>query len=237
MITNVGPVHLELVGTLERVAEAKAELIAELPGGAACVVPAAEEALRPHLRSDVRAITFAQWHGSDGDPIRSATRPPWPTRGPTSGRSASSREGRPAGRDRRGGRARDSSTSASRRPTTSPTRWPRSAPGTRSGSRWRSSPRAPARSRSRSSETRRSSFRAAFSSSTTATTPTPCRCAPPSITWPQVAARRDAPRAVAVLGEMRELGADAERFHEEVGEPRGRRGERAGGGRRVRGRL
>jgi UDP-N-acetylmuramoyl-tripeptide--D-alanyl-D-alanine ligase len=59
VITNVGPVHLELVGTIERVAEAKAELIAELQGGASCVVPAAEEALYPHLRSDVRTITFA----------------------------------------------------------------------------------------------------------------------------------------------------------------------------------
>lgn len=64
VITNIGPVHLELVGTIERVAEAKAELIAELRGGhAACVVPAAEEALRPHLRSDVRVITFAPWAG------------------------------------------------------------------------------------------------------------------------------------------------------------------------------
>jgi UDP-N-acetylmuramoyl-tripeptide--D-alanyl-D-alanine ligase len=71
VITNIGPVHLELVGTIERVAEAKAELIAELAGGAACVVPAAEEALRPHLRPDVRAITFAQWHGNgaDEDPL------------------------------------------------------------------------------------------------------------------------------------------------------------------------
>jgi UDP-N-acetylmuramoyl-tripeptide--D-alanyl-D-alanine ligase len=58
VITNVGPVHLELVGTVERVAEAKAELIAELPRGGACVVPAGEEALRPHVRSDVRTITF-----------------------------------------------------------------------------------------------------------------------------------------------------------------------------------
>jgi UDP-N-acetylmuramoyl-tripeptide--D-alanyl-D-alanine ligase len=74
VITNVGPVHLELVGTLERVAEAKAELIAELAGGAACVVPAAEEALRPHLRPDVHTVTFAPWHpdGEDGDALAHA---------------------------------------------------------------------------------------------------------------------------------------------------------------------
>jgi UDP-N-acetylmuramoyl-tripeptide--D-alanyl-D-alanine ligase len=74
LITNVGPVHLELVGTVERVAEAKAELIAELAGGATCVVPAAEEALRPHLRTDVRTVTFAQWLGTDagGDPLSRA---------------------------------------------------------------------------------------------------------------------------------------------------------------------
>jgi UDP-N-acetylmuramoyl-tripeptide--D-alanyl-D-alanine ligase len=66
VITNIGPVHLELVGTVERVAEAKAELIAELRGQrAACVVPAAEEALRPHLRSDVRTITFAPWRRAE----------------------------------------------------------------------------------------------------------------------------------------------------------------------------
>ena len=59
VITNIGPVHLELVGTVERVAEAKAELIAELRSGAVCVVPAAEEALYPHMRTDVRVLTFA----------------------------------------------------------------------------------------------------------------------------------------------------------------------------------
>ena len=73
LITNVGPVHLELVGTVERVAEAKAELIAELAGGAACIVPAAEEALRPHLRNDVRTVTFAQWRGeAPGDALSRA---------------------------------------------------------------------------------------------------------------------------------------------------------------------
>jgi UDP-N-acetylmuramoyl-tripeptide--D-alanyl-D-alanine ligase len=59
-------VHLELVGTIERVAEAKAELIAELRSGAACVVPAAEETLRPYLRPDVRTITF----GGEGADVR-----------------------------------------------------------------------------------------------------------------------------------------------------------------------
>ena len=61
--------HLELVGTIERVAEAKAELIAELPPHGICVVPAAEEALYPHLRSDTRTITFADAHGGGSDPL------------------------------------------------------------------------------------------------------------------------------------------------------------------------
>ena len=39
VIVNVGPVHLELLGTVERVAAAKAELIRDLPAGATCVVP------------------------------------------------------------------------------------------------------------------------------------------------------------------------------------------------------
>jgi UDP-N-acetylmuramoyl-tripeptide--D-alanyl-D-alanine ligase len=61
VITNVGPVHLELLGTVEDVAEAKAELIRALPTGGACVVPAFAEALRPHLRSDIRTLTFGSW--------------------------------------------------------------------------------------------------------------------------------------------------------------------------------
>jgi UDP-N-acetylmuramoyl-tripeptide--D-alanyl-D-alanine ligase len=58
VIVNVGPVHLELLGTVERVAAAKAELIRDLPAGAACVVPAAEPLLREHLRDDLDTITF-----------------------------------------------------------------------------------------------------------------------------------------------------------------------------------
>ena len=58
VIVNVGPVHLELLGTVERVAAAKAELIRDLPAGAACVVPAREPLLAAHLRSDLDTWTF-----------------------------------------------------------------------------------------------------------------------------------------------------------------------------------
>ena len=58
VIVNVGPVHLELLGTVERVAAAKAELIRDLPAGAACVVPVAEPLLEQHLRDDVDTWTF-----------------------------------------------------------------------------------------------------------------------------------------------------------------------------------
>jgi UDP-N-acetylmuramoyl-tripeptide--D-alanyl-D-alanine ligase len=58
VIVNVGPVHLELLGTVERVAAAKAELIRDLPAGAACVVPAREPLLASHLREDLDTWTF-----------------------------------------------------------------------------------------------------------------------------------------------------------------------------------
>ena len=46
VITNIAPVHLEQVGSLEGVARAKAEL---LPGVATAVVPAGEPLLEPYL--------------------------------------------------------------------------------------------------------------------------------------------------------------------------------------------
>ena len=63
LIVNVGPVHLELLGTIERVAAAKAELIRDLHAGATAIVPAGEPLLAEHLRDDVETITF----GPDGD--------------------------------------------------------------------------------------------------------------------------------------------------------------------------
>jgi UDP-N-acetylmuramoyl-tripeptide--D-alanyl-D-alanine ligase len=58
VIVNVGPVHLELLGTVERVAAAKAELIRDLKPGAACVLPAREPLLDAHLRDDLDTWTF-----------------------------------------------------------------------------------------------------------------------------------------------------------------------------------
>jgi UDP-N-acetylmuramoyl-tripeptide--D-alanyl-D-alanine ligase len=65
VITNIGPVHLELLGTVEDVAEAKAELIAALPPDGVCIVPAFAEALRPHLRREVRTVTFGSWSSGE----------------------------------------------------------------------------------------------------------------------------------------------------------------------------
>jgi UDP-N-acetylmuramoyl-tripeptide--D-alanyl-D-alanine ligase len=60
VIVNVGPVHLELLGTIERVAAAKAELIRDLPAGATCVVPEGEKLLAEHLRDDLDTVTFGE---------------------------------------------------------------------------------------------------------------------------------------------------------------------------------
>ena len=52
VITAVGPVHLELVGSVDGVARSKAELVAALPEGGIAIVPRSE-ALEPHLRDDI----------------------------------------------------------------------------------------------------------------------------------------------------------------------------------------
>jgi UDP-N-acetylmuramoyl-tripeptide--D-alanyl-D-alanine ligase len=62
-ITNVGPVHLELLGTLEAIAEAKAEILSGLKRDGRAVVPADAEALEPHLHDELWTTTF----GAGGD--------------------------------------------------------------------------------------------------------------------------------------------------------------------------
>jgi UDP-N-acetylmuramoyl-tripeptide--D-alanyl-D-alanine ligase len=57
-ITNIGPVHLELLGTLEAIAEAKAEILTGLGAGGRAVIPEDADALEPHLRDSLETITF-----------------------------------------------------------------------------------------------------------------------------------------------------------------------------------
>jgi len=60
VIVSIGPVHLELLGSIEAIAGAKAELIAGLEPGGTAIVPAGEELLAPYLRSDLHTVTFGR---------------------------------------------------------------------------------------------------------------------------------------------------------------------------------
>ena len=71
VITNIGPVHLELLGTLEAIAEAKAELLVGLSEDGRAVVPADAEALEPHLHDSLVTITF----GAGRRRLRAEARP------------------------------------------------------------------------------------------------------------------------------------------------------------------
>ena len=66
VIVNVGPVHLELLGTIEKIAATKSELIEGLRPGGTAIVPADEPLLQTHLEhlpEGVATVTF----GSGGD--------------------------------------------------------------------------------------------------------------------------------------------------------------------------
>ncbi len=58
VIVNVGPVHVEQLGSVEGVVEAKAELIEGLSPGATAVVPADEPRLERYRREGIRTVTF-----------------------------------------------------------------------------------------------------------------------------------------------------------------------------------
>jgi len=63
VITNVGPVHVELLGSVEAIAAVKAEILAGLPADGAAVVPVDAGPLEPHLEGVPRLIRF----GDGGD--------------------------------------------------------------------------------------------------------------------------------------------------------------------------
>ena len=67
VITNVGPVHLEQMGSLDGVARAKAELLVGMRDGGVAVVPAGEPRLDPYLRDGLEVVRFG-----DGGDVRFA---------------------------------------------------------------------------------------------------------------------------------------------------------------------
>ncbi|HET7483898.1 MAG TPA: UDP-N-acetylmuramoyl-tripeptide--D-alanyl-D-alanine ligase [Solirubrobacterales bacterium] len=63
VITNVGPVHIELLGSIEAIAAAKAEVLAALPRQGTAIVPANARPLEPHLAAAPNLLRF----GPGGD--------------------------------------------------------------------------------------------------------------------------------------------------------------------------
>ena len=63
VITNVGPVHVELLGSVEAIAAAKAEILDNLPPGGTAVAPVEAGELEPHLERAPRLLRF----GPGGD--------------------------------------------------------------------------------------------------------------------------------------------------------------------------
>ena len=155
-ITNVGPVHLELLGTVEAIAEAKAEILSGLGPDGRAVVPADAEALEPHLADELETITF----GPGGDVfVRETEATETGIRAaivtPEGDATSSSASPRPTTSSTAPARSRSASRSA---PT--PGRWPvgwRTYPSRGCGASWSTCPQAPCWS-------------------TIATTPTRSRC-------------------------------------------------------------
>jgi UDP-N-acetylmuramoyl-tripeptide--D-alanyl-D-alanine ligase len=69
VITNVGPVHLELLGSVEAIAAAKAEVVAALPPGGTAVVPVEAGELESHLGEAPRLLRFGP--GGDVEAVES----------------------------------------------------------------------------------------------------------------------------------------------------------------------
>ncbi|MGA2471298.1 MAG: UDP-N-acetylmuramoyl-tripeptide--D-alanyl-D-alanine ligase [Solirubrobacteraceae bacterium] len=63
IIVNIGPAHLEQLGSLEAIAAAKSEMLAAMAAGGTAVIPSDEPLLDPHLPERLRVITF----GPGGD--------------------------------------------------------------------------------------------------------------------------------------------------------------------------
>ena len=70
VITNVGPVHVELLGSVEAIAAAKAEILEALPRDGTAIVPVAAGALEPHLAVAPNLLRFGP--GGDVEAVESS---------------------------------------------------------------------------------------------------------------------------------------------------------------------
>jgi UDP-N-acetylmuramoyl-tripeptide--D-alanyl-D-alanine ligase len=73
VITNVGPVHVELLGSIEAIAATKAEIIDGLRPGGTAVVPADPGPLEPYLEQAPKLLSFGP--GGDVEAVEVTTRP------------------------------------------------------------------------------------------------------------------------------------------------------------------
>ena len=160
IVTGVGPVHLELLGTVERVAQAKAEIVGALPPGGVAVAPTPAPELEPFLqRTDIEVRRF----GPGGDASVAAFK--------------AFEDYADVVFELRGRSSHCASTSP--RATRRRTPWRRCSPTTPSASRSTVRGRGPAGSRCLVGVGRNRRSPAKVCSSTTPTTPIPFRWRPP----------------------------------------------------------
>src|SRR5215207_9171128 len=72
VITNVGPVHVELLGSVAAIAAAKAEVLDFLPPDGTAIAPVAAAELEPHLGRAPRLLRFGPGGDIEASEVRVA---------------------------------------------------------------------------------------------------------------------------------------------------------------------
>jgi len=72
VITNVGPVHVELLGSVAAIAAAKAEVLDSLPADGVAIAPVDAGELEPHLERAPRLLRFGPGGDVEADEVRVA---------------------------------------------------------------------------------------------------------------------------------------------------------------------
>jgi UDP-N-acetylmuramoyl-tripeptide--D-alanyl-D-alanine ligase len=72
VITNVGPVHIELLGSVAAIAAAKAEILEALPAAGTAVAPVGAGELEPHLSRVARQLRFGPGGDVEATEVRRA---------------------------------------------------------------------------------------------------------------------------------------------------------------------